>query len=184
MRKFCISYHRECHTHMSSPKVISTDPAIASETKVRIAPLASFKTASIALCMGAVLLTGCMTEQTSIHGFVPTDYTLDQIVEGSSREQVLLTLGTPSTSAHFGNEVFYYISQTRSRPVAFMRAKPVNQTVVAVYFDEEDRVTRTTKYGLKDGKLFDFTNQVTPTGGAEATFLSRIMENVGPQVQF
>lgn len=140
----------------------------------------SLKVASLVLCLGAVGLTGCMTEETSVHGFVATDYTLDQIVEGSSREQVLLTLGSPSTTAHFGNEVFYYISQTRKKPVAFMNSKPVDQTVVAVYFDEEGRVDRTVRYGLKDGKLFDFTNQVTPTGGAEENFVGRMLKAVGP----
>lgn len=137
------------------------------------------KVASLVLCLGAVGLTGCMTEETSIHGFVPSEYTLDQIVEGSSREQVLLTLGSPSTTAHFGNEVFYYISQTRRRPVAFMNSKPIDQTVVAVYFDEEGRVSRTVRYGLKDGKLFDFTNQVTPTGGADEDFVGRLLSSVG-----
>lgn len=139
----------------------------------------SLKAASLALCLGAIGLTGCMTEQTRIHGFVPSEYTLDQIAEGSSREQVLLTLGTPSTTAHFGSEVFYYISQTRRKPVAFMNSKPVAQTVVAVYFDEEGRVSRTVRYGLKDGKLFDFTNQVTPTGGADENFLGRMLGAVG-----
>ncbi|PLW76710.1 outer membrane protein assembly factor BamE [Cohaesibacter celericrescens] len=144
----------------------------------------SLKTASLAVCLGTVFLSGCITEETSIHGFVPTEYTLDQITEGSSREQVMLTLGSPSTIAHFGNEVFYYISQTRKKPVAFMNSRPVSQTVVAVYFDEEQRVSRTVRYGLKDGQLFDFTNQVTPTGGAESNFLSRLMSNAGPQPDF
>lgn len=142
--------------------------------------ISSLKATGLALCLGSTLLLGgCFTSETTIHGFVPSDYTLDQIVEGSSREQVLLTLGSPSTTANFGNEVFYYISQTRVRPVAFLNPRPVDQTVVAVYFDDEDRVSRTVRYGLKDGKLFDFTNQITPTGGAEANFLGRIMEGVG-----
>ncbi len=65
-----------------------------------------------------------------------------------------------------------------------MNAKPVDQTVVAVYMDEEQRVARTARYGLKDGKLFDFTNQVPPTGGAEASFLGRLMEGLGPSSPF
>ena len=153
--------------------------------KVRNNPVfASIKLTSMAVCLSTVFLAGCFTEQTTIHGFVPSDYTLDQIVEGSSREQVLLTLGSPSTTANFGNEVFYYISQTRKRPVAFMKSEPVDQTVVAVYFDEEQRVSRTVRYGLKDGKLFDFTNQVTPTAGKEASFLGRVVENIGPKPGF
>ena len=144
----------------------------------------SARAASLALCVGGLLLSGCMTETTSIHGFVPSDYTLDQITEGASQEQVLLTLGTPSTTADFGGDVFYYISQTRRKAVEFMNARPVDQTVVAVYFDDDKRVSRTVKYGLKDGKLFDFTNEVTPTGGAEASFLGRILEGVGPTNPF
>nr|WP_321463807.1 outer membrane protein assembly factor BamE [uncultured Cohaesibacter sp.] len=137
------------------------------------------RAAGFAACLCTVLLSGCVTETTTIHGFVPSDYTLDQIAEGASREQVMLTLGTPSTTADFGGEVFYYISQTRKQPVAFMRSRPVDQTVVAVYFDEEQRVSRTARYGLKDGKLFDFSRQVTPTGGKESQFLSRLVEGVG-----
>ncbi len=141
--------------------------------------LSPARAAGMAACLCTVLLSGCFTETTSIHGFVPTEYTLDQVAEGASREQVLLTLGTPSTTADFGGEVFYYISQTRKQPVAFMRSRPVDQTVVAVYFDDEQRVARTARYGLKDGKLFDFSRQVTPTGGKDTQFLSRLVEGIG-----
>ena len=72
---------------------------------------------------------------------------------GSSREQVLLALGTPSTTATFDNEVFYYISQTRTRPVAFMKPKLVDQRILAVYFDEDGRVDQLANYGCKDGKV-------------------------------
>ena len=158
---------------------LSTSPSLQGDVKKNRIFLSS-KTMGLLACFAPVLLTGCFTEETTVHGFVPSEYTLDQIAEGSSREQVLLTLGSPSTTAHFGNEVFYYISQTRRKPVAFMNSRPVDQTVVAVYFDEEQRVSRTVRYGLKDGKLFDFTNQITPTGGAESTFLGRILDSVGP----
>lgn len=136
--------------------------------------------ASLVLALSSVALTGCLTSETTIHGFVPTDYTLDEIVPGSSQEQVLLSLGTPSTTANFGNDVYYYISQTRRKSVAFLNSSPISQTVVAVYFDDEGRVDRTAKYGLKDGRLYDFTNDVTPTAGKEASFLGRMLQGVNP----
>ena len=80
--------------------------------------------ASLVLALSSVALTGCLTSETTIHGFVPTDYTLDEIVPGSSQEQVLLSLGTPSTTANFGNDVYYYISQTRRKSVAFLEFFP------------------------------------------------------------
>ena len=142
----------------------------------------SLATTGLLVGLSCIALTGCMTEETTIHGFVPTEYTLDQIKEGSSREQVLLTLGSPSTTARFGNEVFYYISQKRKKTVAFMKPTPVEQTIVAVYFDDESRVERTVRYGLKDGKLFDFTNQITPTGGRDESFLGRMLGAIGPSL--
>ena len=157
------------------------DRSVSNGSKTRFlqSVFAPARAAGFAACVSTLLLSGCFTESTSIHGFVPSDYTLDQITEGASREQVMLTLGTPSTTADFGGEVFYYISQTRKQPVAFMRSYPVDQTVVAVYFDDEQRVARTARYGLKDGKLFDFSRQVTPTGGKDTQFLSRLVEGLG-----
>ena len=98
---------------------------------------------------------------------------------GSSREQVLLALGTPSTTATFDNEVFYYISQTRRRSVAFENPHIIDQKVLAVYFGADDRVARIANYGLKDGKVFDFISRTTPTGGKDQNFLAQIITGAG-----
>ena len=88
----------------------------------------------------ALLLAGCNTaetlkaSETLSHGFVIDQETLDLVPVGSSREQVLLSLGTPSTTATFDTEAFYYISQTRKRAAAFMNPRVVDQRVLAVYF--------------------------------------------------
>jgi outer membrane protein assembly factor BamE (lipoprotein component of BamABCDE complex) len=103
---------------------------------------------------------------------------LEQVPVGSSKEQVLIALGTPSTTGNFGGEVFYYISQTRHRPVAFMPDKVVDQRVVAVYFDDKETVTRVANYGLKDGVVFDFISRTTPTGGGDQTFLQQVLAGV------
>ena len=58
--------------------------------------------------------------KTSQHGYVVPDMALEQIPLGSSKDQVLIALGSPSTTGDFGGEVFYYISQTRKQSVAFM----------------------------------------------------------------
>ncbi len=81
---------------------------------------------------------------------------IEQVPVGSSKDQVLIALGSPSTTENFGGEAFYYISQTRKQSVAFMPEKVVGQRVVAVYFDKNDTVIRVADYGLKDGKVFDF----------------------------
>jgi outer membrane protein assembly factor BamE (lipoprotein component of BamABCDE complex) len=113
------------------------------------------------------------------HGYVQSDLVVDQVPEGSSREQVLVALGTPSATANFGGEVFYYISQTTSRPVAFMNPSIVDQRVLAVYFDEEQTVSRLANYGLQDGQVFDFVSRTTPTGGKDFSFVSQLLGAAG-----
>lgn len=123
-------------------------------------------------------LAGC-TGQTFSRGYVASQSALDQVPVGSSREQVLVALGTPSTTADFGGEVFYYISQKARRPVAFMKTSVVDQSVVAVYFDESSQVERIANYALKDGRVFDFVTRTTPTGGKDVSFVSQILAAAG-----
>ena len=92
---------------------------------------------------------------------------------------MLLALGSPSTTATFDTEVFYYISQKRVRPVAFMEPRLVDQRVLAVYFDGEGRVANIANYGLQNGQLFDFISRTTPTGGRDASFLGQILTDTG-----
>src|SRR6202044_166331 len=120
----------------------------------------------------ALALAGCGTGETFQRGYVLPDGALEQIPLGASQEQVLLVLGTPSTVATVSGEAFYYISQKADRPVGFMNASITDQRVVAVYFDRNRRVQRLAEYGMKDGHVFDFVSNTTPTSGNENTVLS------------
>jgi outer membrane protein assembly factor BamE (lipoprotein component of BamABCDE complex) len=125
--------------------------------------------------MAAVLalglpLGGCFSE-TYQKGYIVPEGALEQIPVGSSQEQVLIVLGTPSTVATVSGETFYYISQRAERAIAFMPQEVVDQRVVAVYFDKKRRVQRLANYGLKDGKIFDYVSRTTPTGGSELSYL-------------
>ncbi|WP_427023021.1 outer membrane protein assembly factor BamE [Aureimonas ureilytica] len=131
--------------------------------------------------LGASLALGaCQTAQVYNQGYIVDEQTLAQVPVGSSREQVLLALGTPSTTATFDNEVFYYISQKRVRPVAFMNPRLVEQRVLAIYFNKNNTVERIANYGLENGRLFDFISRTTPTGGRDTSFLGSILSDDGP----
>ncbi|MEP9353415.1 outer membrane protein assembly factor BamE [Xanthobacter sp. KR7-65] len=107
-------------------------------------------------------------------GYVLAEGALDQVPVGSSQEQVLLVLGTPSTVATLNGDAFFYISQTAQR-VAFLKPEVTEQKVLAVYFDKNKRVTRIAQYGLKDGKVFDFVSQTTPTSGEELSLVRQMI---------
>jgi outer membrane protein assembly factor BamE (lipoprotein component of BamABCDE complex) len=134
---------------------------------------------AIALVVATIGLSSCQTGEVMNGGYIFDQQSLDLVPVGSSREQVLLSLGTPSTTATFDNEVFYYISQKRVRPVAFMKQRVVDQHILAIYFDKDGNVAQRGDYSLKDGKVFDNIRSVTPTGGKDLTFLQQILQGGG-----
>ena len=97
---------------------------------------------------------------------------------GSSAEQVLVVMGTPSTTSTIGGTAWYYISQTVDRTFAFSAPAVVAQRVLAVYFSGAKKVERVANYGLKDGKVFDFVSRTTPTGGAEQGFVKNLFRSL------
>jgi outer membrane protein assembly factor BamE (lipoprotein component of BamABCDE complex) len=130
-----------------------------------------------ALVSIALLLGGC--EQIYQRGYVLPEGALEQIPVGSSQEQVLVVLGTPSTVATVSGEAFYYISQRAEKTVAFMPQKVTDQRVIAVYFDKSRRVERLADYGIRDGKVFDFVSRTTPSGGKELSYLTYLFKIIG-----
>jgi outer membrane protein assembly factor BamE (lipoprotein component of BamABCDE complex) len=123
----------------------------------------------------AASLAGCFTA-TYQRGYVLDEAALAQVPQGSSQEQVLLVLGTPSTVATVSGETFYYISQ-KSERTAFLNPEITDQRVLAVYFDQGRRVEHVANYGLKDGKVFDFISRTTSTGGQESNLIKQILSS-------
>ena len=128
----------------------------------------------------ALMLGACVTE-TRNHGFVMPADGLEQVPVGSSRDQVLIVLGTPQTTATLDNEVFYYISQRSEQTLAFAKPRIVDQRVVAIYFDGDGLVRQVAEYGLQDGVIFDFVANTTPTGGADLSFIGQVLSGVAGQ---
>jgi outer membrane protein assembly factor BamE (lipoprotein component of BamABCDE complex) len=154
---------------------METNAAVVSQRKRNVRVAACLLAASLVLasCGGF--------EQTFQRGYVVPEGALEQIPVGSSQEQVLIVLGTPSTVATVSGEAFYYISQRGQKAAAFMPQKVIDQRVIAVYFDKERRVQRLADYGMKDGKIFDFVSRATPTGGQELSYLTYLFKIIGTQ---
>lgn len=138
---------------------------------------ARFVPALVLAC--GLVLAGCAMQETLQRGYVLQEGALEQIPIGATQEQVLIVLGTPSTVATISGEAFYYISQKSQRAAAFMPYEVRDQRVVAVYFDKGRRVTRLANYGLRDGNVFDFVSQTTPTGGQELSYLRNMFKGLG-----
>jgi outer membrane protein assembly factor BamE (lipoprotein component of BamABCDE complex) len=136
---------------------------------------------ALALRLGAAVglalsLSGCLGyDGDVVHGYQVDARLLDQVKIGSSAEQTLVVMGTPSTTSTVGGDAWYYITQTTKKPLLFMDPSIVDQRVLAIYFDKDKKVTRIANYGMKDGHIFDFVSRTTPTGGAEASILKGLL---------
>ena len=109
-------------------------------------------------------------------GYVVDERAISQVRKGMSADQVLQTLGTPSTVSTVGNKNWYYISQKSRRTLQFMGEQVVDQRVTAVYFDNGLRVERVALYGIQDGQVFHFISRKTASGGEETSFLGQILK--------
>ena len=138
------------------------------------------KNIAIAICLLAV--TGCSIDkligrQVTTHGYQFNPEILELVPEGSSKEQVMLSLGTPNTTQiqQNGNETFYYMTQKKKREAAFLRPDVIEQTVMVVAFNDEETVESINNYELKDGKVFAFNREVTPSSGKEITLITQLL---------
>jgi len=142
----------------------------------RRAPRSTKLALATALALG---LGGCLGyDGQVVHGYQLDPKSAEQVKTGASAEQILVLLGTPTTTSTVGGDAWYYISQVTNRSVQFMSPKVTDQRVFAVYFTKDKKVERVANYGMEDGKLIDFVSRTTPTAGAESTFLKGMFINL------
>lgn len=135
----------------------------------------------VAASLALAPFSGCSTlDENVIHrGYVFDNQTIAQVRPGMPAEQVLILLGTPSTTSTVGGEAWYYISQRVERMMPALPSRITEQRVFAVYFDANKKVVRTGDYGLEDGKVVDFTTRQTVTGGGESRLLQTLLNQMG-----
>lgn len=127
----------------------------------------------------ALCLSGCLGYDGEIvHGYQMDEKNREQVRVGASAEQILVLLGTPTTTSTVGGDAWYYVTQVTDRSVQFLKPKLIDQRVFAVYYTKDKKVERVANYGMEDGKVIDFVTRTTPTGGAEATFLKGMFLNL------
>jgi outer membrane protein assembly factor BamE (lipoprotein component of BamABCDE complex) len=128
---------------------------------------------------GSVFLfcAACVPVETQ-RGYLPDPQTVQSIAVGKdTKSSISDRLGNPSTTATFGNEVWYYIS-SREEQLAFFTPRILSRDVVAVEFDKDGQVTDVRHYGLKDGRVVAFVGRETPTKGRELTLIQQIFNAV------
>jgi len=133
------------------------------------------------LCAAALacLVLTAWGETITKHGHHFQDNDLQQVSSGMSQDQVRSTLGTPTTTATVGSgTAFYYISSTTGQ-TSFFKPVEKDRKVLAVYFNPLGSVDRVAQYGLKDGKVFNYAKQETPSPARDEGVLKALFRNLG-----
>ncbi len=126
------------------------------------------------------MLAGC-TPVVSQRGYVQNLDAEAGVAAGTDTKTTIeQKLGDPSVQAVFGADAWYYISQSEKQ-IAFFDATVLSRRVLAVYFDQEGKVTDMKHFGLEDGRVVAFESRTTPTRGREMTFLQQLF-NATPGV--
>ena len=134
--------------------------------------------ATATLFCAAVGLAGC-AETVIKHGHQFQDSDLKQVSPGMSQDQVKTALGTPTTTAAVGTgSAYYYISSVQTQ-TAFFAPKERDRKVLAIYFNPMGSVDKVAQYGLKDGKVFDYVKQETPSHAKDEGILKALFRNLG-----
>jgi outer membrane protein assembly factor BamE (lipoprotein component of BamABCDE complex) len=114
-----------------------------------------------------------------VRGYVPDDEKVATVSLGAdTRDSVQEKLGTPSSTATFGDPTWYYISTEQER-YAFFKPDVTKRQILAIQFADDGKVNDIRKYGIADGQVIALVDRETPSRGKEMTFLQQLFGNMG-----
>ena len=116
-------------------------------------------------------------------GYIADELLIQSIQPGvDTRQSVAATLGRPTFESQINRPgeqpVWYYVSRD-TRQLAFRNPRPVQQTILAVRFDQAGNVAAVERSGLEQVASIDPFGQETPTLGRERGFFSELFGNIG-----
>ena len=118
------------------------------------------------------------------HGHQFQDNDVQKIQTGMSQQQVAGVLGTATTTATVSSgQAHYYISSTEKQ-TAFFSPEETDRKVVAVYYSQFGAVERVSQYGLKDGKVVNYSKNQTPNSARDESVIKSLFRNLGTKQLF
>lgn len=132
---------------------------------------------ALLLILALIPLSACTPTQVT-RGNIVEDDRISEIVPGiSTRQNVLTTLGSPTTVAPFDDNVWYYIGQkTEQRGVFDPEVK--EQKVVVVSFNQDGVVEQIAPVDAQ-GLEIPIARRKTPTSGNDITVMQQLLGNIG-----
>lgn len=139
----------------------------------RLFPIAAAVLISVAL----TACSGLSLTQNRSRGYDLSEDALAQIRPGQSAALVTAVLGSPQATNNFGAQSAWYYIGEKVQQTAFGMELAKERTVLAIYFDKNDKVLDTERLGVKDGKVFTMESRRTPSFGEDRTFIESIINS-------
>lgn len=129
--------------------------------------------------ISALALLASCTPVVDTRGHNLAEADMSQIIEGQSGpDDVRALLGSPSAISSFGHLTWYYINE-RKETLGFYAPEVADQKVVAIHFDENERVNKIEDYDKSASKPVEIVTKETPTEGHEMTVMEQLLGNFG-----
>lgn len=126
----------------------------------------------------AIALTAC-SPKVHHQGKIVEQAEIDQIKAGHHRkEDVAQILGSPTMSAMFKDDRWYYFSKV-TQTTAFMKPVASEQNIYVIEFDKTGVVREVKHLGLEDSKKVAYVNRETPTTGHDTSVFQQLFGNFG-----
>lgn len=159
--------------HTLAPAPADVNASASTRMKILIRPT------PLAFAFALSLFAGACTPTVDLRGNLPSPDALAQVQPGkTTRDEVQVLLGTPSTTASFGDESWQYIS-SRTETTAFFKPEVKDRKVISISFDRSGVVKDVQQRGLQDGIAVQTVERETPTAGKEMSLLGQLVGNVG-----
>ncbi len=128
------------------------------------------------LAVGACLIgAAACTPIANYQGFQAIDANPNDVKVGTdTRASVQARLGTPTATASFDKNTWFYLTQVSDK-TAFYAPQVVRRNVTEITFDKDTQEVKTVNiFTLKDGRVVAYNNRETPTRGRELTFVEQL----------
>ncbi|MCB1391505.1 MAG: outer membrane protein assembly factor BamE [Rhodobacteraceae bacterium] len=128
--------------------------------------------------LGVAMLVASCSPIMQYHGYAPSDADLEQIQVGQdTRETVGQKIGQPGMGGVMEGSGWFYV-QSDWRQRGWRAPEEVDRQVVAISFDQRDRVSNIERFGLADGQVVALSRRVTDAG-PRPSVMSQVLRVIG-----
>lgn len=126
----------------------------------------------------ALFIAACSPVYTN-HGYVPEDAELAQLEIGkTSRDEVAALIGRPVSQGVLEGADWYFVGSRWVRN-GIGASQEIDRQVVAVSFNEQDKVSNVERFGLLDGEVIVLSRRITDSGIKGVSLISQLMGSFG-----